>query len=207
MAAESQQKAGPLKGANQLGARISRSRYLNQGTKITAAQQEHGKRLNMAVRFCRPMQDLFERCHRDFEYENAGGAKIHSQIMKEAISGTYPRLVLDYSKILVSKGSLPMAAVPYATSLSPETVQFFWTNSSTAATTKERQSDQTIIVAYCPALHRAFYTIGAGRRFSGYANLAVPGFSGQDVHTWFSFMADDRPQAAKSVYTGKVTVL
>jgi hypothetical protein len=124
------------------------------------------------------------------------------KIMRNAFVD-YPVPGINYAKVLVTRGSLwntQHAEAKTATNA----ITFTWANDSGIGGAD--QNDQCILVAYCEALNQCVFTKDGGSRFLGKAQLAVPGFSGEKVHTWLGFISADGERVATSVYTGEVIV-
>ena len=198
---------GTVIGGNWRGVQYMRGKSFNRKNSNSPAQLEQRAKFALALKFSRTMNDLFEISYRDFTSEMTGANNAHSLIMKTAIKGVFPDFFIDYSQVLIAKGSLANAAATSATASSPETITFNWTHIPGVSRVNEREKDKTILVAYSEPLNLAVYTIGAATRVSGTAILHLPGFAGQDVHTWFAFLGQNGREIANSVYTGKVTVL
>jgi len=115
----------------------------------------------------------------------------------------YPVPGIDYAKVLVTRGSLWNAQHATA-SVNSNAITFTWSNDSGVGSAD--QFDQCILVAYCEELDQCVFTKEGGSRFSGKAQLAVPGFIGEKVHTWLGFISADGKRIANSIYTGEVIV-
>jgi hypothetical protein len=63
-----------------------------------------------------------------------------------------------------------------------------------------------VLVAYCPQKKRCHFTIGAAARDAGAARLDVEDFTGQEVHTYITFINESKTVPSDSVYTGAVNV-
>jgi hypothetical protein len=127
--------------------------------------------------------------------------------MREAIKGNYPDLFIDYSQVQVAKGGLKNAHMPSATATDPETISFKWAHIPAVANIRQREQDKCILVAYSETLNLAVYTIGAATRTAETALLHTPGFTGQEMHTWLSFLGYNGRDIADSLYTGKVKIV
>jgi len=123
-------------------------------------------------------------------------------IMRNAFTD-YPVPGINYAKVLVSRGNLWNAHHAIAKA-SANAISFTWANDSGVGDAD--QNDQCILVVYCEALNQCVFTKEGGARYAGKAQLAVPDFSGQKVHTWLGFISADGERVACSVYTGEITV-
>lgn len=129
--------------------------------------------------------------------ENAYNAAMRYN-RKHALSGVYPDIFLDYSKVLVSKGDLPGAAGAVVELLS-DGLHFTWTNP--AELPYPRGNDQVMLLAYFPSLNSAIYLLEAGSREEGVALLPVPSdLLAEHMEVYMSFAAADRKSVSDSIY-------
>ncbi|HMI05743.1 MAG TPA: DUF6266 family protein [Pedobacter sp.] len=129
--------------------------------------------------------------------ENAYNAAMRYN-RKNALSGVYPDVVLDYSKVLVSKGDLPGAAGAVV-ELLDDGLHFVWSNPSDIP--YPRGNDQVMLLAYFPALASAIYLLEAASREEGSAFLPVPGdLLAEHMEVYLSFVAADRKSVSDSIY-------
>lgn len=131
--------------------------------------------------------------------------------IKEAITGVHPNFVLDYSKVLLSKGDLPMANQPVVEYVYPN-LKFQWTVAADPDAKHER--DQVMLLAYHPVWERSFSILSGNRRNVGEEELYLismaeyrnKSISPEDdfVETYISFISDDRNEVSDSYYLGRV---
>ncbi|WP_316792689.1 DUF6266 family protein, partial [Pedobacter frigoris] len=115
-----------------------------------------------------------------------------------ALQGEYPNIEMDYSKALVSKGSLQPAINP-AVSLLPNGIEFTWE----VAPDMEWgiKNDRTMLLAYFPNQQQAIYIFSGAQRKEGRGFLELPpNLLDQPMHTYISFMADDKMSVSDSTW-------
>ena len=173
--------------------------------KATPKQLAQRKKISLASSFAYSLKTLYELSFKKFAIEKTGTNCAVSYLSTNAITGSYPDLALDMSKVLVSRGELPGVVTPNVTSTGEGILQFTWTNNSEAE--GAQFNDRAIVVAYCSALKTGIYTTVGATRKAGIINLDVQRFSGQRVHTYIGFMTEDGEAASDSVYTGQLMVL
>lgn len=133
--------------------------------------------------------------------ENAFNAAVRYN-RKDALSGVYPDVVLDYSKVLVSKGDLP-AADGVVVELLNDGLHFAWSNP--AELPYPRGNDQVMLLAYLPSSGSAIYLLEAASREEGTALLPVPSdVLGTQMEVYLSFVSADRKSVSNSVYLGRL---
>lgn len=149
-----------------------------------------------------------------FRMEVAGTTRIPenaavSYNIKNAVVGEYPDLILDFSKVVISKGSLPAPSNPLVT-LEGNFIKFKW--DVDADWSYKLKRDQVMMLAYLPANKRAYYTLSSARRSIGEDLLEIrtvavaKGGAKKDevIETYIAFIADDRQSISDSVYAGRI---
>lgn len=126
---------------------------------------------------------------------------------KHAMIGNHPDVELDYSKVLISCGSLP-GLQDVRASLHHESgllLRYNWT-----VRDKDRDwprcHDQVLLLAYCPedgSGDPACYQLTGARRNAGQDTLKLPEeWTGKAIEAYISVISDDRTQAADSEHVG-----
>jgi hypothetical protein len=122
-----------------------------------------------------------------------------SYLTKYALEGEYPNLRLDYSKVRLSTGPLPVQDVNADVQLVARQLIFSW-----AANSKHR-NDHVMLLAYCPECNEAVYELCGAKRSTGYEVLPLPErWMGRQAETWLSFKAENKSLCMDSIYTGSV---
>lgn len=125
-------------------------------------------------------------------------------VFENALTGNYPAFLIDYSKVLLTKGVLLNAGNPQSGAEPGRVVKFTWTDNSGIA--MANADDKCILILYCPELNRFLYTTDAGMRSDASATIDAAAFSGMTVETWIGFISDEEVNVATSLYTGQVVV-
>lgn len=121
---------------------------------------------------------------------------------KGCLMGVYPDIVIDYSKVILSEGSL-MGAEGVEVDWTEEGLRFTW---DTGPYTWPDQNDQVMLLAYFPLEKKAIYLLAGAKRRVGMQVLTIPeDLRGQNAETYVSFVSEDRKCIAKSKYLGLVT--
>ncbi|MDR6783293.1 hypothetical protein ABIE26_000219 [Pedobacter africanus] len=136
------------------------------------------------------------------ETYTANNAAKSNQLLN-AIQGEYPDYSIDYSKVRLTEGILPMADDPQVTTLA-NGLLFTWGFDVNEGYYYQRQ--QVMLLAYAPAINKSFYTVSGARRITGAETMELPHeLSGQVLECYISFVADDRKAISNSVYVGQIT--
>jgi hypothetical protein len=119
---------------------------------------------------------------------------------KNALKGSYPDIAIDYSKVLVTEGTLRRAQNPQV-ELVPEGLSFSW--HAPANMEWPERTHMAMLMAYFPLLNRAEYCIAGARRFTGTDTLPLTSdLTGAYMETYISFICVEDNAVANSVYIG-----
>lgn len=122
-----------------------------------------------------------------------------SSLRKNVIQGTYPKRSIDFSKVLMTKGTLPAAE---SSAVITETgLAFTWDTALVRKTSY--YSDQVMMLAYFPELKEVRYITAGAARHKGKDLLSLEGIKkGYQAEVYLSFITDDRKSISNSVYVG-----
>ncbi|WP_316746921.1 DUF6266 family protein [Pedobacter gandavensis] len=122
---------------------------------------------------------------------------------KHASTGNYPKIKIDFPKVLLSYGSMPLPK-KVVISVVEKGFNFSW--GSQKGLTGTHWSDQVMLVAYFPTLKRAAYKTAGATRDQGTDLLPIFDIlHGVVAETYIAFISNDRKTISNSVYTGRVT--
>ena len=197
-------KVGPVVGSNWRGINTVRARPKRSKKDPTQQQTEQRDKFKLAATFAKGFAPLSAVTFADGINKQTGYNKVMAHSIKSAITGVWPAYQLDYSHVLVGRGSLPNVQAPAAAAGAAGIVSWHWTPLIMG---KANVNDTAVLVVYCEALGMGAYTTTGAVRGASAGSLNVPGLSGQTVHTWISFLSLDGKDAATSLYTGQVNVL
>ena len=198
-------KVGTVIGSNWKGIDYMRSRpTVNKNRTSTQKQLEQQARFAVAVRFSRSVTALLMETFSGYANQMTGINKAVSDVLKRAITGTYPTYNIQYSQVFISRGSLPNAETAVASGGVAGAIEFSWINGDISLG-KAKPTDQVLLVAYCPELNRAVYRKGALRSAQS-DTLSVNGFRNKVVQTWITFLSADGIDVSDSLFTGELTV-
>ncbi|RZM18885.1 MAG: hypothetical protein EOO88_39585 [Pedobacter sp.] len=118
----------------------------------------------------------------------------------QIVTGDYPNLYIDYSKVILSKGILKPAQNPTA-EMEAEAIRFSWDTNPQMPW--EESTDQVMMLAYFPEQKKVFYTLFGKDRIAGNDSLPIPDdLLDQPVYTYISFVAANRRKLADSIFIG-----
>lgn len=198
-------KVGTVIGANWKGIDYMRSKAVKKPSNPSFAQMEQQARFGLMMKFLRTFGSLLSTTFHDFANGVTGPNAALSYNLRNAITGIYPALDIDYALVLLSRGNLQNATAPTAIAGAAGKVKFNWTDNSGTGTAQS--TDQAILIVYCPATGQSVYNANIATRAAKTATLDVTPFSGKTVQTWIAFIADNGRDVSDSLFTGQVNVL
>jgi hypothetical protein len=172
---------------------------------LTVSQISVQKDSDIFADFIKPLED-FIRVGYDLEAKalkmNHHNAMVKS-MRPNTIEGLYPHRHINYSKVLVTKGTLMMPE-KFNVELDPEGFSFTW--STELIPTNTHHSDQALMLAYFPELKEVVHRFGGAPRHEGQDLLNLTGVEkGYTAEVYLSFIADDHSSIANSKYLGQLS--
>lgn len=199
-----QGKVGTVIGGTWKGISYMRSISGTRRKNFTQAQLEQQAKFSLVVQFTAPMADLFSTSFYSYADRMSGVNSAQSYTLRNAITGQFPNYSIAYNLALVSRGDLPMANAP-AAATAGDNVNFSW--QSNAGLGRAKETDTAIMVAYCPVMNAALFSLQGPERQTGAGSLNVSVFKGNLVHTWLAFLSSEKGiNVSNSVYTGALTI-
>ncbi len=189
---------GSWKGIYYLRSKSSRGK---RAFSAKAAQQQ--KKFGLVTSFLRSLTPLLRDTFASSSSKMSGFNAATAYTLKNAVKGDFPDYSIDFSLVLVSRGSLPGAVKPVA-SVNGTAVHFTWQDNS--GTGNAVKNDPVVVVVYSPAKQQALFITHTATRSSATVDIDVSQFRGDDVHTYIAFLATDASDASDSLYTGKLTM-
>jgi hypothetical protein len=121
---------------------------------------------------------------------------------KNAFVGGFPDRRLDFSKVLLSKGSMPP---PMGVTVIRNEFGFVFTWDPQSDEKGAHYSDQVMLMAYFPEIEKAEYLIAGSQRSRGTELLNLGRIaSGNIAEVYISFIEDNRKSVSNSVYLGQL---
>ena len=111
---------------------------------------------------------------------------------------------IDCAKVCLTLGSLLGAEKPNVVK-DDVGLHFSWENNT--ANNSIRETDQVMVIAYNVKAQRTYFKLSGARRIDGMETIEIPAFEkDNELHTWISFISDDRQSIAMSSYTGNIII-
>lgn len=126
-----------------------------------------------------------------------------SQNWKHGLTGDFPRLIIDFEKILLTYGAMAVPQNPTVQAVD-NGLNFSWDLQEGVPGT--HWSDQVMLLAYFPKLNKAAYTTAGASRYKEIDFLPIFDVDhGAVAETYMAFISNDRKSISNSVYVGRVT--
>jgi hypothetical protein len=199
-------KVGTVIGSSWRGVSYMRSLSVFKKTRTPSEKQlEQQMRFGLMTRFLSPVKPLLEIGFKNYAKQQTGYNGALSYNIKNAISGVYPALEVDYAMIMFSRGDLPGAEAASADSSAAATVTFNWTDNTGRG--KAKDTDQLMVLVHCPDLQESLASIELAGRSAATADVVLPShFSGQEVHLWIAWQSADGKELSGTAYLATVNV-
>lgn len=163
----------------------------------TKAQLKQRSKFSTAIQFLKTITPFIRVGFQEYSTgKSTAFNAATSYHIKNAIIKVDAEIKLDYSKVLVSRGSLYTAPGIKVTKVNGQ-MHFTWDS-----TLKEnaRPSDMVMIVVYNSTKKEAIYTLCAGLRINGVTQLQLPSTWKEDIiYPYLSFRSDDGEIVSDSV--------
>ena len=196
---------GTVIGASWKGIDYMRSRATSISNPRTPAQVEQRAKFTAVGMFLKPLTSFLRIGFKSAAIKMSAYNAAMSFNLKNAITGIFPAFDIDYSKVLISQGTLPGALNPATVSATAGTVRFTWENNSWE--TNASTDDQAVLVVYNPAKQAAVSVIGAIARSVGSQTIILPNsFTGDQVQCYIAFQNANQSVISNSQYVSGLLV-
>lgn len=198
-------KIGNVVGGSWKGIDYMRIKPSSVANPRTIGQVDQRTKFTAALQFLQPLKDFVRVGFKNFANKMTEFNSAMSYTLGNAITGISPDFLVDYSSALLSRGSLPSALNPSATSTVAGAVEVTWDDNTLNGTASA--TDKSLIALYNSNKAEAIYTLAGPARSVGTETLVVPtNYSGDDLEAYISFQTLDGKSVSNSIYIGSVTV-
>lgn len=177
----------------------------------TEVQVTNRSKFLTAVRFLQPLIEVIRVGFKALAVKKSAFNAATSYTYQNAITGDYPDISIDYSKVMMSKGTLRGAENVAAISSAAGKLTISWDDNS--GLSSAGINDAAMVVVYHPVLKDAYYKLNAASRGDLTTELDLPqSYSGTEVEVYLSFIALENTggSPSKSIsnshYLGTVTI-
>ncbi|WP_316811441.1 DUF6266 family protein [Pedobacter heparinus] len=197
-------KLGPVIGSSWKGIAYLREVRPKKETKVprTEAQIANEQKFKFVQNWLVPFHPYVtigfsKKAIRKSEINVAFSANFHL-----AITGVYPNLDVDYSKVIISAGELPQLDQPAMELVLPDTLKITWQQNTDPGASFD---DQLMLVLYCPELKMADGLTGGVKRKALTCSFQFdPLLIGKPLEVYIAVTSSDRKKIADSRYLGRM---
>ncbi|WP_316813548.1 DUF6266 family protein [Pedobacter heparinus] len=172
----------------------------------TASQLNVQAKMAFVQGFLKPLKPLLNIGYKQFNKGMTPMNAATSYHIKNAVTGTSAlNYAIDYAKVMISEGNLPMAEQPEVAITIANKLNFSWIDDSDPDSTND--TDMVTVLAINPTKGNYTKKVGAAPRSAEAYVLDLPGYSGDEVQVYISFVSADGKQVSDSLHVGEFLVL
>lgn len=198
-------KTGPVIGSSWRGKPVMRSKPVYKKNRTFSTKQlDQQEKFKLMRSFLGSIDYLLNLSFKRGK-NGSGFQEAFSENIKNAIMGEVAPFSVDYEKVKLSHGNIPVLSLIGCVAETGNMAKFSW-NLQLDQGRKASEADRAIGILYCPE-DNLFLTSEFNTRRSDLELLVDAAmFTGKEVHSWFFFLSDNETQVSESRYTGTITV-
>ena len=198
-------KVGTVIGSSWKGISYMRGRAQNVKNPRTEGQMEQRSKFSLTLEFLKPITAYIRTGYKMYANKQTAFNAAMSYIVKNAVSGIYPNYMLDFSQVLVSRGTLTQPLNANAT-MSAGKVSVSWTDNSGQG--DAQPIDVAMPLAFNTDKGEAVFSTNSATRADQLAELTFPvDWVGDTVEIYIGFISADGINVANSLYLGSNIVI
>lgn len=199
-------KVGTVIGSSWKGKSCMRSIAQNVKNPRTEAQMAQRMRFKATTDFLSSMLPFIHEGYKNHAKKMTEYNAAQSYLLDNAVTGEYPDIGLDYERVKVSRGKLPVASSASVTSDSGS-ISFSWEDNSDMPGASP--DDIAMAIVYDTEANEAFYTVrGEGRRRGNPREVInIPARAARHrLVTYLAFVSEDGRKVSDSVFCGETRI-
>ena len=198
-------KVGTVIGSSWKGISYMRGRAQSVKNPRTEGQMGQRSKFALTLDFLKPITAYIRTGYKTYANKQTAFNAAMSYIVKNAIEGTAPDYVLDFSNVLVSRGSLSQPSAPNV-NMDSGKATISWTDNSGQG--DAQPTDVAMPLAYNPDKGEAVFNTSAATRADQSAELNFPAdWNGDTIELYNGFVSADGINVANSIYLGSQTII
>jgi hypothetical protein len=179
-------------------------------TRVWNPERELKKRFDLQMKrlvmtkCMKPLQYLLSCLNRNPK-DTAHFKLVLKENIRRAFKGRYPAARIDYSRLIVSKGKLPIPPALTVSSAKPGQLVLTWNDNSGSRHALE--SDYLFVALFNRSSQKWLFEMDEAERSAGYFEMNANGFLGKLVHVYAGFVSGDSCRVSTSVYLGELQIM
>jgi flagellar basal body rod protein FlgB len=199
-------KVGTVIGGTWKGIDYMRSKASSISNPQTTAQLDQRLRFSIMGKFLRPLTAFLRIGFKSQAVKMSAINAAMSYNLANALTGIYPDYDVDFTKVLVSQGTLPGALNAEVTATVAGEIGYTWEDNSTD--TDASATDKALLVVYNPSKNKVVTVVDGNTRSGGSQTITLPAnFTGDEVQCYISFSTAKQTVLSNSEFVGGVIVL
>lgn len=195
-------KTGTVIGASWKGINYMRGIAASISNPRTAGQLEQRAKFSAVIEFLKPLTSFLRIGFQSQAIKMSAFNAAMSYNLGNAITGIYPAFEIDYTKAVISQGTLPEALNPAVVASATGKIKFTWEDNSTDA------DAMALLVVYNPVRQKSVSVVAGNIRAGGSQIITVPAsFTGDEVQCYISFQNAKGSDVSNSQSVGSLMVL
>lgn len=170
--------------------------------KPSAGEMIQREKFAFLVCVLKPLKALIREIYKHVSLGKIPFNKAFEDNYHEIINGDYPHFKANYSRLVLSRGSLELPEFILAASILPGALTFIWTYDNYFL-----QNAKMFWAVYCEELNQWKFEKGETVILDCMCTLELPDFCGKPVHTYIGFVSEHGTEISNSYYTGMVNIL
>ena len=195
-------KVGRAVGSTWKGIPVLRAAPMKRTKPFSEAELRQQAKFRIMTRLLKMATPLLDLTFRQAAVQMSGFNKAFSYNVKNAITGEYPDLKIDFPMLLMGRGDLPNAGSPLVGCLPAGKLEFSWTDNSGKG--KALSTDKAFVAVYIEDGQKWEYDLNLALRSDGACSIDLSEHSGKSVQTYLGFISTDDKDVTDTVYTGAV---
>ncbi|MBB5437717.1 hypothetical protein HDC92_001391 [Pedobacter sp. AK017] len=200
-------KLGPIIGSSWMGIPYIKQAPRTKAEPIppTTAQIANRQKMKFVNQLLVPFQPYVTIGFANLAIRKTALSVAYSVNYHAAITGTYPNLGTDFSKMIISQGDLPNLNTATVRLTAASQIEITWLQNEDSRASFD---DQLMLVLYCPDLNLADGFTGGVKRMALQHHFSFnPQFIGHALEVYLSVSSLNRKKIADSIYMGRMEPL
>lgn len=192
---------GNVVGGRWRGIDYIRSKPASVKNPNTEAQQQQRMRFKLVIQLLRKISPLVNIGLRNGSNNQTSMNRAMSLNIKEAVTGTFPDLEIDWEKLIFSQGNLATGSNASADLSVAGTVTITWQNSQGASNSSD--TDGAIVLLSNTDRDEVVYNLYGASRVDGQVDVDIPQeWTGENIACYLSFRSETGKDVADNQFLG-----